>query len=130
MLVGSATGGTKNNIFEIRLPYVSTELTIGEGKNIGKGVLRATAFTQMETSLSPGLGLGTEATVKGPPFWMAWYCVAATVAIFACLRAGRGYWIDVLAVRRLPLCFNVLLNFPDICVYPCTSRKEHGRYCT
>ena len=33
------------------------------------------AFRRMETSLGPGFGLGIEATVKGPPFWMAWYCV-------------------------------------------------------
>lgn len=70
------------------------------------------AFRRMETSLGPGQGLGIEATVKGPPFWTAWYCVAVAVAIVARLLRVEGVGlIDVLAIRRQVLRFDISSNF-------------------
>ena len=70
------------------------------------------AFRRMETSLGPGLGLGIEATVKGPPFWTAWYCVAVAVAIVVrLLRVEGGDLIDVLVIRRQVLRFDISSNF-------------------
>ena len=69
------------------------------------------AFRRMETSLGPGLGLGIETRIKGPPFWTAWYCVAVAVAIVVrLLLLGKGSSTDFLAIQRQDLGFGISSN--------------------